>query len=199
MNVLAAWSELESDITELFVGLLGASPIQSAAIFSTIRSQQGQRDAMSAVATTALPIPEERDIIFAVLAVYENSSKLRNRIAHWTWGYVDELPDAVLLADPASIAEYQARSAEKRKQFYEGALPNGFMIFTDPSRIWAYKKRDFQDGQTRIERATELTRAARKCLQQREPGGAPQLLQLSSEPEIHAELERLNKRRKIDP
>jgi hypothetical protein len=199
IDVLSDWSDLETEIGALFVGLLGANTVQSAAIFATIRSQQGQRDAMAAVASKALPIEQERDVIFAVLRVYENSSGLRNRIAHWRWGYVDELPEAITLTDPAAVAEYHARSAEKYREFSR-LQSGGYMVSTDATRVWVYEKRDFEEARAKIQRATELTQKTSHCLRYEiKPTGCPSLLRLSSEPEIRAELARLNKRRKIGP
>jgi hypothetical protein len=191
---------LKARSARLFVGLLSANPVQSAAIFATIRSQQGQRDAMAAVASSALPVEQERDIIFSVFRLYEDSSGLRNRIAHWLWGYVEELPGWVLLADPAAVAEYHARSAEKHKQFASREIKSGgYMVTTDTSRIWAYQERDFAEGRAKIQRASALAKKASDFLKyELKPGGCPELLRLSSEPEIRAELARLNKRRKID-
>lgn len=101
MNVVAEWSLLENAILYLFTRLLGENPTQGAAIFTSIRNQNGKRDAFRAVIPAGCGGDQQKeDLVNAAIAIFEKASKTRNKIAHWVWGYSDDLPDAVLLAKP---------------------------------------------------------------------------------------------------
>lgn len=200
MTVVAEWSILESAMNGLFAHLLGSNPAPAAAIFSTIRSQSGQRDAMRAVIPTALPSDESRNIVFSMLDVYESASGLRNRAAHWVWGHSAQLPDAVLLGCPTALAAYRARLAEFSNQMLQGceAAPPEL----DRRRIYSYTLRDFEESSTRIQRAMLLAVMVTQALMHfahAQPEGEARLNQLSNEPEIRAAMDRLNKDRKNDP
>lgn len=197
MNVVAEWSILESFINGVFVALLRASPVQAASIFATIRSQQGQRDAFMAVVDVTLPDQGERDIIMALLKAYERASKVRNRVAHWVWGHSPDLPDAVLLANPASMAAFTAEMAEFTQAVTFGTVSRNPPA-PDNRQIYVYDKSDFTEASERIQRVMFLAGLARSHLSVKTPKGAPGLLQLSNEPEIRVELERLKKDRQID-
>lgn len=198
MNVVAEWSILEGFINGLFVNLLGANPKQSSAIFSTIRSQQGQRDAIEAVLAIALQDRDEQNIIRAIFKVYERASKVRNRICHWVWGHSPQLPDAVLLADPVAMAEFKAEVAQFTQSICFGTV-NLAPPTPNHRRIYVYTQEDFRQASTKIQRAMHLAISATMELARKTPQGAPGLLQLSSEPEIHAELERLSKDHQSNP
>lgn len=197
MNVVAEWSLLEGFINGLFATLLGGDDGRATAIFSTIRSQQGQRDAINAAVNLSLQDQDERDIVTAVMSVYEKASKTRNKIAHWVWGHSSNLPEAVLLADPVAMAAFQAEIIAFTQNVRSGAkLQERPQL--DKSRIFAYFANDFDDASKRIQRSIGLTARARNALSARTDSGAQELLQLSSEPEIRTELERLNKGRQND-
>lgn len=198
MNLIAEWSLLEGFINGMFAQLLGANPGPSAAIFATIRSPQGQRDAMRAVVDAALADQAERDIIFAMLSVYDAASGLRNRVAHWVWGHAYDLPNAVLLANPTAYADFQSRIASWSLSAREDPMKASPPPALDYRQVFAYEQSDFDEASARIQRAIELVHRVTSTLMTFRLGGlegAPGLLLLSSEPEIHAELERLNARR----
>ena len=71
MSVVAEWSLLENFVNTLFVSMLGSDAPAGAAIFATIRSQAGQRDAIDAVAGTHITSEDLRDGVLAALDVYK--------------------------------------------------------------------------------------------------------------------------------
>jgi len=196
MNVVAEWSLLESFVNGLFVKLLGTNAGAAAAIFSSIRSQAGQRDAFQAVAASALDNdPEKQDLIVAVLEVCNKAAKTRNRVAHWVWGHSDNLPNAVLLADPNAVTTYMAKLvdwAAARERGEKAAYPD-----IDRRRVYAYTEQDFTEASQRIQRAMWLVSHVRMAMPPELPG-ALSLTQLSAEPELQKELDRLRRDRQSD-
>lgn len=198
MNVIAEWSILESFINGVFVQALGANPTQAAAIFATIRSPQGQRDAFTAAIAVSLPNEDERNIIYALLDEYERAGKPRNKIAHWTWGHSPDLPDAALLANPVAMSTFQTYVV-KYCDRTAARVPADGMPLLDPKHIHVYRLADFESASLRIQEAMALASRARLALARKTDQGAPELLQLSTEPAIRKALDRLNKDRQADP
>jgi hypothetical protein len=198
LNIIVEWSLLESGVNGLFVKLLGTkNTVAAAAIFSSIRSQAGQRDAFQAVAASVLENDQERqDLLVAILEVCNKAAKTRNRIAHWIWGFSANLPDAVLLADPTAITTHEAKANEwiaAPMGSKRGAHPD-----IDRRRIYAYTASDFAEALQRIQRARLLVAGVRRVMP---PAitDAPALLRLSAEPELRKELDRLSRDRQSDP
>jgi hypothetical protein len=167
MNVVAEWSILESFINGLFVELLGAGATTAAAIFSSIRSQAGQRDAFRAVASVALEDDQDnQDILVAVLEVCDRASRLRNRICHWVWGHSRELPDAVLLGDPTAMTTHRATMLDYTHEVMKpGSRPP--MPEIDERRIYVYREADFVEASQKIQRAIALVASFEGALAQR--------------------------------
>jgi hypothetical protein len=67
-RVVATWATLEVTMSMLFNAMLKGDPIPAAAIFNSIRSENGQRDAFRALSAVTIPDPEDRDILEAILA-----------------------------------------------------------------------------------------------------------------------------------
>ncbi len=197
MSVIAEWSILESFMSSLFAALLLGDDGRAAAIFSTIRSQQGQRDAIKAAVDLSALDQNKRDIISAVFSIYEKASKPRNKIAHWVWGYSPELPDAVLLADPNAMAAFHAKIAAftRTVSTAKNYEPRPEI---DKSRIFAWNAADFETASEKIQRAMDLASQTTLALLTSAPLSDPILLQLSNEPDLRAELERLNRDRQND-
>ena len=198
MNVVAEWSLLEGFVNNLFAELTGANGGSGSAIFATIRSQQGQRDAIEAVMQTNLTDQNEREIVNCALTIYEKASKLRNRICHWIWGYCEQLPDAVLLGDPVAMTAYASAITKYSKSFSGSSTLPRFPDL-DRNRIYAYKQQDFDEASERIQKAMWVVARTRNALSYTGDQRAEEFRQLSNEPEIRTELERLNKGRRNDP
>ena len=185
MNIVAEWSILEGFINGVFVELLGTNATQAAAIFASIRSPAGQRDAFKAVASVSLPDEESRDLLLAVLTVCEKASGTRNRIAHWIWGHSPQLPDSVLLADPVAVASWRAALKD-----YQAAQPNRTLPLPHLNRekVYAYKQEDFDAASDVIQRSIILASLLRFHI-----GGVvyPEQTPLRDEPEIRPILDRI--------
>lgn len=200
MNVVAEWALLEGFVNGMFVQMLESSATSSAAIFSTIRSQQGQRDAIRAVAEANLD-DEMRDIVHAAMSVYERASKTRNRIVHWIWGTCEDIGDGVLLCDPLASATFAAAT----KEYNEKVASHNLRISDQPNlnlkKVFVYKSEDFSESSQRIQRAIHIVNRTSHIISVRDllPRDDQLFLQLVNEPEVRQELDRLNRDRQSAP
>lgn len=201
ISIIAQWSMLEVALSWLFVELLGTNAAPAAAVFASIRSQSGQRDAIAAVLPTAFGDDRDKqDLVLAALDVFSRASKVRNRVAHWVWGYSPEIPKAVLLGDPQAFAAVSVESKEFLETQHAGGIPA--LPHVDHNRIFIYEAQDFEDAIATIQRAKGLIirlQAALSLGLHNADEADRELLQLSGEPEIRRVLDRLNKDRRTDP
>ncbi|MGH9436691.1 MAG: hypothetical protein ACRD22_02045 [Terriglobia bacterium] len=201
MNIIAKWSVLEGFLSQLFVNMLGSNPYPGAAIYQALTSAAAQDAAFRAIAAIATKdsSQDEKDIFEAILKLVKNTRQRRNKIAHWVWGYSEDIPDGVLLCDPSKIMQFQVNLADatRRKEMHE----IGSLFREIRKEIFVYYQTDFQDIsqaiQLRINQADDL----RKLLMVRPfPEVAAQRLQLLlDQPEVLSGVCRLRKRRKILP
>lgn len=104
MNVVSQWAVNEVRMARILVELLGAQSRPVVAMHSALTSTQAQTAALRAVAKTM--VSAERWPIFdAALLVVKKLAKERNRIAHWIFGYSEQVPDAFLLINPADFID----------------------------------------------------------------------------------------------
>lgn len=194
MTVIADYSILEDRVRSTFVALLGANAAISAAIFTSIRNQAGQRDALRVAASTALEGNDfARDVAAAVFSICFKADGLRNKVAHWVWGYCGNLPNAVLLIDPLATTANTAAlhdALTARRSGDLSAVPPDY----DLSKVMVYEERDFNAGIETIAHARKLASMLHRILSRHSLNplkeGDPELLQLSNEPEIRRILDR---------
>lgn len=208
MNVVAEWSILESFFSDLFMQMLGANPRPAAAMYYALSGEASKKAALRAIAQTVLSM-EEQDVFEAILSLFTSVAKDRNKIAHWIWGYSSDLPDAVLLWDPAAKAnwdiayhEYQHASERFVRDGREGKQPDSATDPTPPKfstdGIYIFRARDFSDISSRVQRLMGFVTSFRFVLMRSHPVNedGEVFAQLSSEPEVRAFLDRLDQRRK---
>jgi len=104
---IAAWSEIET-LLGMFLGvILHANQNAALAMYSTVENRSAQLR-MIEVAAQANLVQDASDVISIFIATrIRPAMKLRDKLAHWVWGYADELPEALLIREPsASIKDY---------------------------------------------------------------------------------------------
>jgi hypothetical protein len=146
VKIFAVWAVIERRLSVLLVHLLGADEIHAHAIFSILQTQQLQTKALEAAAKSCLST-DDLDIFDAALTVISSAQKIRNRLAHWSWGKCLQRPDLLLLADPDGLKERDIRSAAHFQSLKPGAPilgadPNIHLF--DLSKIYGYSKADLE-------------------------------------------------------
>ena len=89
-------------------------------MFATLRAQHLQMGALEAAAKAALS-PNDFDVFCAAIRMTDSVQTPRNHLAHWIWGTCEQLPDALLLADPKG---HQDRDRELKLAFERAGGPD---------------------------------------------------------------------------
>jgi len=97
-EVIANWAEVESWLTVLFLRLFGGNKSLSAKIYFSLDVAKSKTSAIHA-AIASIKDEELRDVLHAIVKLSQIHRKSRDKLAHGIFGYVDELPDAILLWD----------------------------------------------------------------------------------------------------
>ena len=113
MRLVTDWTNLDVILSRVFVCMLGSNPKPGALIFNALSGTNAKRDALGAVARHALT-PEQHKLLMAIMSIYGKVSKQRNRVVHDVWRWSPELPDVVLLCDPADFMLHHATVIEQR-------------------------------------------------------------------------------------
>lgn len=154
-DVLSTWSILDMYLEVIASFLTKGDPQPVAAVFSSIRSNAGQIDALKALAAVSIEDQTTRDIFGALLRAYGSSAKARNVIAHHLWGTLDEFPDAILMIDPGEAAALQLLN--QRAVHDAAALKDAEAVIDRyNSHIRAWRENDFVDAGKRTARLIVL-------------------------------------------
>ena len=141
MSVIAEWSILDSWLNSLFVTLLGSETDAATTIYTSLSGGAAKKAAFQAIANKTL-IGEQLEVFNIIMAKIGKAANQRNNIAHWVWGHAPDLPDAVLIGDPAALMLYSI-ALQKHSQLRPGR--------TDPipdmpyERIFIYRQGDFEE------------------------------------------------------
>jgi hypothetical protein len=137
--VVAAWAAVEAELTKLLSSMLAGDNEVGVAMYLSLRNERTQREALEAAARTTL----RGDWLLCFLAIQwlaNTAYKARNDIAHSSWGWSEELPDALLLI-PHSVGSRQMAAARKRSVVVKmGQNPAAMATFP---LIQVYRAKDF--------------------------------------------------------
>ena len=106
---IAYWSWVDTQISRLYVILLGGNEEMATSAYNALESAKAKRDAILSLALSHLKAEDYR-IVAALLRYVKSQQSTRDRIAHWMWGLPsDDLPDAMVLVDPKFLISQHAR------------------------------------------------------------------------------------------
>lgn len=100
MAVIAEFASVEGHVSLLLTALADGDPEPVAAIYSVLRQGQVQSKALNAVANLALN-GEDLALLKRLMTLIRAASDERDILAHRLWFYDANIPDGVVLADPA--------------------------------------------------------------------------------------------------
>lgn len=122
MQVVATGAQMEFRIGALLSHILHTNTRAGIAMYQAVASEDGKRNMIRAAAGVLLA-DDDAALVEAVFVINKSARDLRNAYAHHMWGHTDELPDALLIADPremqAALAANQELRAEKRRMAVE--------------------------------------------------------------------------------
>lgn len=112
MRCIATWSDVEQFMLSVYVTLAGGAKSDAAAVFLALESDGAKNNAISILAERKLD-KTELAILRAIQKLAGAQYKRRNVLAHQTWGYSTDLPDALLLVDPRVTVVWDAPSDDQ--------------------------------------------------------------------------------------
>lgn len=129
----------EHRLSLILVDVLRADPKTAIAMYQSVQSSEARRAMLSAAVKARLR-PDDRALFDAVLKAIAPSRRVRHSFAHHIWGLSPELPEALLLVDPADLLRFDADAAEvNRKMGIEAqAIP---LTPLNRSKVMVWKKR----------------------------------------------------------
>jgi hypothetical protein len=156
-SIFGHWASIEQRLSLLLVRVLGADAAPAIAMFSTLIAQHLQMGALQAAAKAALTV-HELDSFLAVMSITDSVQTPRNQLAHWIWGACQELPDALLLAEPKAQKERDRETIlaleESDRRGFD--LDKMMKLNTyDPSTVTVYRKGDLERANRDLAEADE--------------------------------------------
>jgi hypothetical protein len=99
---IAAWTEIETLLGLFLSFLLHATPKAALAMYAGVENRAAQLRMLETAASAELP-QDHYDVIATLFTAYVRPAmKERDKLAHWCWGHSPDLPDALLLTEPAN-------------------------------------------------------------------------------------------------
>lgn len=187
-NCITHWSEIEVILGAFLAFLLHANEKAALAMYTALENRAAQVRIITAAAKSRLPAEHSAVISELLSKIIGPAMKERDRIAHWNWGYSDDLPDALLLQEPA----YTLRGVIESNHLAKGNEQQPVGVAFD--HIYVITSKDLDGVLKRSYAAKRMLRIAMASVWERnspeERAGC--LQQLSSEPQIQAALKRPN-------
>jgi hypothetical protein len=141
-DCISKWSDLEAAQTMLLSFLLQIEPSAAIAMYAALESYQARERTLVAIAKAKLST-RHFCILETVLNTFVKPCRCeQERFVHWCWGYSDEIPDAILLAEP------QEKIIAKR-------LCKTQNLYLDRDKIFVVKAVDLDQSLIRLKEATE--------------------------------------------
>lgn len=159
MAAIASWSNVETFMLHAFVELLGGQQSLAADVYVALDGKAAKNAAIEAAAKRALAdSPELQQVFWTLLSIVKSAQKERDKLAHWQWGTVSDLPDALILVDP-------------RKDYLESSESDPFV----------YRERDLTDLITRNNEICGLLLQFRAVLKRKDrPAGIRALTEIQN-------------------
>jgi hypothetical protein len=153
VSIFALWASIEHSLSLLFVSVLGADAEPAIAMFATLTAQRLQMGALEAAAKAALS-PDDFDVFCAAIRMTDSVQTPRNHLAHWIWGTCEQLPDALLLAEPKAQKD---RDRELKLAIERTDGPDVREIINlgryDPATVLVYRRGDLERAKGDLEDA----------------------------------------------
>lgn len=138
-NTLAEWARLDAVIGSVFTRLMDAEE-KGPAIYGALISGNAQEQALDAVANLMLD-KDHLDLFNAIKSITKRPRDQRNNLAHGSWGYSDEIPDALLWVSPKELVRLNQRTDSYAQNIGLGSQPDFPQI--DRDQVLVYREPDF--------------------------------------------------------
>jgi hypothetical protein len=182
---IAEWAQIECTLGIILAVILETEAQTGLAMYMSLTSSTNQMTVLSAAAEAKLTKADE-ELFSAVLMIVRSAAKERHRFAHWCWALSDDLPDALLLLDPAHQAPLLANWLGLHDPLAD----------IDRDNIFVLREPDAREAATTMKTVKKRLSSLLGVLHEQDRGKrAERRQQLSTEPQIVEALARLRKAR----
>jgi hypothetical protein len=184
---IAHWSEIEIHLGAFLGLLLHANQKAVVAMYSALENRAAQLRMITAAAQSSLPSDHFDTVSVLISSIVRPAMKERDKLAHWSWGFSPEIPDALLLAEAERTLETLMLALRISPGVEKAAVPQNF------DKIWVVRAPDLD---RRIDQILDAKLQIRVAMATVWDHNSPQdraeyLRQLSNVPRIHEGLTRL--------
>ena len=122
LEVIASFATVESWMLELYLDLTGGSKTVAAEMFLTLESRSARSGAIRPLVAR---LGERYQRLYRALEkLLKTRAGERDKLAHWVWGISPHLPDALLLANPKTLATLDSLDPDIREHIYVYRQPD---------------------------------------------------------------------------
>jgi hypothetical protein len=192
---IAQWSEIELHLGAFLGLLLHANQDAAVAMYSGLENRSAQLRMITSAAKASVP-PEHFDVLSVLFsAIIRPAMRERDRLAHWSWGHADDLPDALLISEPGRTLRNLMGALKHLPGIERAAVPSNF------DEIFVIRESDLEGIIERSATAKGHLRLAMATVWDFNPPQerAEYLRQLSNVPQIREGLDRLGRDRQKTP
>tara|TARA_B100000678_G_scaffold202315_1_gene170228 strand:+ start:548 stop:1162 length:615 start_codon:yes stop_codon:yes gene_type:complete len=110
-EAISTWSSVEFELLKFYLNMFGGAESLVATAYLALTTSSAKLNVILAVGEKRM-VPKHYKVLQAILSIVKSREKARNKLAHRVWGYSIELPDALLLADPAHLLALPATAKD---------------------------------------------------------------------------------------
>jgi hypothetical protein len=159
-SIIATSSAVDHELGTLLGHVIKSASGPALAIYRILQNQNLQKTALQAAASNGLPDDQHKVFSAATSAAY-SAQKQRHCIAHWLWGFSNDLPDCILLTDQKYFGPFTLNF-----HFPEvgptGDL--GELFELDKSKVFVYTIDDFKQIKTDLIEAAWILQILQRYL-----------------------------------
>lgn len=111
MTVISRFSTVDTFLLRSYVKLMGGPKGLAADMFLRMETRGARLSAITAL-SERLP-DEQQKVLKEIIKATKTTQKTRDKIAHWTWGYLPDKEDCILLADPKDLIRNEPDISKK--------------------------------------------------------------------------------------
>jgi hypothetical protein len=194
-HCIAHWSEIEIQLGTFLALLLHANEKAALAMYSALENRSAQLLLIEAAAEASLDAAHFNVIATILRVIIRPAMRERDKLAHWTWGYSIDLPDTLLIAEPASTLQSFMAALKLQR------TGNVLDVPTDFNRVYVVRPHDLDEILKRSHNAKNHLRVAMGTVWDWNPPElrASYLQELSNVPQIQEALKRQSEPHKNNP
>jgi hypothetical protein len=193
---ISEWAEIETVLGLFLALLLHANEKAALAMYSAVENRAAQLRMISSAAESTLK-PSHFDAISVLLSsAIRPCMKERDRLAHWCWGYSDQVPEYLLITEPSNKLALLLNAVNNQAK---GLKPPTIRV--DFNKVFVLTAEDLERTLSRFSDALELLQVALASVwaANSQQSRDEYLQQLSNKPQIRSGLLRLEESRRKNP